>query len=283
MIIARALENQDESAGLVLGDLIINLLRTVGQAVLPVLPQLLQTMAGRMTTAKTASFTQVRSLLLIYCSIALSPQSLIIPFAFLITNQLDTVLSLLESTEIQGRTALNIVINTWCENAETFQGFWSTRITTLALSQLLMSERPSLQNLMVKGDIIVKPEAQNGEMLSFCSQRLGNASSFAELDVNGVVIMTRSRTKKSTSPFLLSDALVFSSRYSYVFIQPHSSLLPCRSLSRHSKYSYARSSPAVSRLPSLPLAESLWTLIRTTVYVLCWLQDSANHYSHITL
>jgi hypothetical protein len=89
-------------------------------------------------------------------------QSLVIPFAFLIHNQLDTVLSLLEQTDIQGRSALDILIQTWCENAEIFQGFWPSRISHLALSQLYLSERPSLQNLIVKGDIIMKPETKNG-------------------------------------------------------------------------------------------------------------------------
>lgn len=85
-----------------------------------------------------------------------------IPFAFLINNQRDTVLSLLEASNVQDRSSLDILIHTWCENAETFQGFWPTRISTLALSQLYTAERQSLQNLMVKGDIIVKPETQNG-------------------------------------------------------------------------------------------------------------------------
>ncbi|KAJ7040268.1 ARM repeat-containing protein [Mycena alexandri] len=159
-LIAKSLENQDESGGLVIGDLIIHLLRRAGESVLPVLPQLLQAMIGRMTTAKTATFLQ----------------SLVIPFAFLINNQRDTVLDLLESMNVQGRTGLDILIQTWCENAETFQGFWPSRISTMALCQLFVSERPSLQNLMVKGDIIVKPETQN-------------------------VIMTRSRTTLSPHEF----------------------------------------------------------------------------------
>ncbi|KAF7337532.1 ARM repeat-containing protein [Mycena sanguinolenta] len=164
-LIAKSLENQDESGGLVIGDLIIHLLRRAGESVLPVLPQLLQAMVGRMTTAKTATFLQVNT-----------PFSLVIPFAFLINNQRDTVLDLLESMNVQGRTGLDILIQTWCENAETFQGFWPSRISTMGLCQLFVSERPSLQNLMVKGDIIVKPETQN-------------------------VIMTRSRTKLSPHEF----------------------------------------------------------------------------------
>ncbi|OJT08019.1 Importin-9 [Trametes pubescens] len=145
-VIAKQLQSEDESGGLVIGDLIIHLLRRAGEAVLPVLPQLLQAM------------------------------SLIIPFAFLIHNQRDTVLTLLEGTNVGGRSGLDILIQTWCENAETFQGFWPTRISALALSSLFASERPSLQQLVVKGDIVVKPETKN-------------------------VIMTRSKTKQTPTEF----------------------------------------------------------------------------------
>ncbi|OBZ68625.1 Importin-9 [Grifola frondosa] len=159
-VIAKQLQSEDESGGLVIGDLIIHLLRRAGDAVLPVLPQLLQAMISRMMTAKTATFLQ----------------SLVIPFAFLIHNQRDTVLSLLESINVQGRSGLDILIQTWCENAETFQGFWAIRISTLALCSLYASGRSSLQTLMVKGDIIVRPETKN-------------------------VIMTRSKTKKMPTEF----------------------------------------------------------------------------------
>ena len=90
-------------------------------------------------------------------------QSLILPFAFLINNEPDTILSLLESINDNGRSGLDILIQTWCENAETFQGFWPSRVSTLALSKLFASGRPSLQNLTVKGDLIVRRETRNSE------------------------------------------------------------------------------------------------------------------------
>ena len=58
-LVGRILESEDESGGLQIGDLIIHLLRRAGESVLPVLPQLLQAMVTRMTTAKTATFLQV--------------------------------------------------------------------------------------------------------------------------------------------------------------------------------------------------------------------------------
>jgi hypothetical protein len=163
-LVAKLLENQDESGGLVIGDLIIHLFRRAGEAILPVLPQLLQAMVARMRTAKTATFLQVsQTVLLMDHKHNSTLQSLVCPFAFLINNQRDTILNLLESTNIEGRSGLDILIQTWCENAETFQGFWSSRISTLGLTNLLMSERHSLQNLTVKGELIVKPETKNGE------------------------------------------------------------------------------------------------------------------------
>lgn len=164
-LVAKLLQNEDESGGLVIGDLIIHLLRRAGESVLPVLPELLQAMVSRMTSAKTATFLQVSTISLKPVPLLfhhVPPQSLVIPFAFLIHNQRDTILSLLESTQVQGRLGLDILIQTWCENAETFQGYWPTRISNLALSQLYAAERPRLQNLMVKGDIIVNPATKDG-------------------------------------------------------------------------------------------------------------------------
>ncbi|KAG6885829.1 hypothetical protein C0993_009221 [Termitomyces sp. T159_Od127] len=159
-LIAKTLENQEEFGGLVIGELIIHLLRKAGESVLPILPQLLQAMVGRMTSAKTATFLQ----------------SLVIPFAFLINNQRDTVLSLLEGMVVNGRSGLDILVQTWCENGSTFHGFWQTRISTLGLIQLFVSEHPTLKQLIVKGDIIVNNANRN-------------------------VIMTRSRTKKTPTEF----------------------------------------------------------------------------------
>ncbi|PAV22617.1 ARM repeat-containing [Pyrrhoderma noxium] len=160
VVIAKLLENEDESGGLVIGDLIIHLLRGASSSVVGVLPELLQAMIRRMLTAKTATFIQ----------------SLVIPFAYLVQSERDTVLSLLEGININGRSGLDILIQTWCENAEVFQGFWPSRVSTLGLCQLFVSERPGLQNLTVKGDLIVKPETRD-------------------------VIITRSRAKQTPHEF----------------------------------------------------------------------------------
>ncbi|KAG9100077.1 hypothetical protein FS749_016346 [Ceratobasidium sp. UAMH 11750] len=159
--LARLLQrDQNESGGLVVGDLIIHLFRRAGEQIGPVLPELLQAMVARIESAKTASFLQ----------------SLIVPFAFLIYSQRDTVLNLLEASAVGSRSGLEVLMYAWCENAEMLQGNWPSRISILALCQLFLSDRQSLRQIYVKGDIIVKPETQN-------------------------VIITRSRAKQTPHEF----------------------------------------------------------------------------------
>ena len=149
-LIAKQLQTDDEPGSLYIGNLIINLMNHAGDAVLPVLPELLQAMATRMTTAKTSTFMQ----------------SLIAPFVFLIhKGHRDTVINLLGPMQIGTKTGLEVFVNTWCENADTLQGFWTPRMSTLALIDMFQCGHPSLQHLMVKGDLIIKPETRNGEYL----------------------------------------------------------------------------------------------------------------------
>lgn len=60
--IARLLSpTENESSGLLVGDLIVHLLRNSGPSILPLLPEMLQAMIIRLTTAKTGTFIQVFS------------------------------------------------------------------------------------------------------------------------------------------------------------------------------------------------------------------------------
>ncbi|KZT44292.1 ARM repeat-containing protein [Sistotremastrum suecicum HHB10207 ss-3] len=165
-VIARLLEpSKDESGGLVVGDLIVQLIRQGGGSIKPLLPELIQAMVLRMPTAKTATFSQ----------------SLIVPIALLIYLDSTAVIQLLEETSIpspdQGtRSALDVFLNTWCENAVTIQGLWASRISVLALCQLFASDRSSLKQVHVQGDMLIMPETKD-------------------------VIVTRARAKKTPHKF----------------------------------------------------------------------------------
>lgn len=114
----------------------------------------------------------------------------------------DGVLDLLEATQIpeadgsfHGVTGLQVLLEAWCENAETFIGTWALRCRSVlfpplngysvadclsssyvALSQLFLSGRPSLQQLQVKGDLIVTAETANGgraiDMSKLCTNHV---------------------------------------------------------------------------------------------------------------
>ena len=59
-------------------------------------------------------------------------QSLIIPLALLIHLQADATLDLIEnvivSSQHGSKNGLEVFLQTWCENAESIQGFWAGRI-----------------------------------------------------------------------------------------------------------------------------------------------------------
>jgi len=84
--------------------------------------------------------------------------------------------SVMDPTSSQLRTGLEILLRTWCDNAETFQGVWASRISTTTLCQLFLSQRDSLSRVMVKGDMILQPETRD-------------------------VIVTRSRAKRTPHQF----------------------------------------------------------------------------------
>ncbi|GAA5868959.1 hypothetical protein JCM16303_000320 [Sporobolomyces ruberrimus] len=152
--VAKQLEPSDsEAGGLFVGDLVIHLLRKAGPAVGPVLPDLLKAFVTRLATAQTAMFTQ----------------SMVLPFAYVIEQQLDTALTLLESIVVpptshgaSPKPALEVLLSAWCDYANDFQGFWNQKLSTLALTKLYAaSSRPSLQQLQVKGDLLLTAENKN--------------------------------------------------------------------------------------------------------------------------
>ncbi|KAL8280102.1 hypothetical protein RQP46_007432 [Phenoliferia psychrophenolica] len=155
-----------ESGGLFVGDLVLHLIRTASPSLGPVLPDLLKAFVTRLATAETASFSQ----------------SLILPFAYLAHTQADTVLSLLEGISVPGvgsapaMPALQVLLAKWCDTVEVFQGYWNLKVNTVGLMHLYLSQRPSLQQIVVKGDLLLT-------------------------EANSKTIMTRARAKNNPDQF----------------------------------------------------------------------------------
>ncbi|SPO21446.1 related to KAP114 - Member of the karyopherin-beta family, nuclear import [Ustilago trichophora] len=151
-IIAKLLVPTDdsESGGLAVGDLIVALLRKAGDRIAHVLPELLNAMLQRLAAAQTATFTQ----------------SLILPIAYLMHDndeQAKQIMDLLESIQIapsvdnataESGNGLEALCKKWVDNVETFQGYWSQRVSALALAKVLNSRRPFLTSINVRGDIL---------------------------------------------------------------------------------------------------------------------------------
>ena len=142
--------NESESGGLAVGDLIVVLLRKAGARIAHVLPELLNAMVQRLATAQTATFSQ----------------SLIVPVAYLMHDsdeQAKQIMDLLESIQVvpsadspsaESGNGLEVLCKKWVDNVETFQGFWSQRVSALALAKVLDSRRPFLTSTNVRGDIL---------------------------------------------------------------------------------------------------------------------------------
>jgi len=131
--------DHSESEALFVGDLIVKLIQKAGNDIGPVLPDLLNVIISRLTVSKTPSFIQ----------------SLILVFAHLINTQMETVVQFLVSVNIDGRNGLDILLPVWCENHDSFSGFYALKVSSIALSKLFLLSDPRLQSISVKGDIIV--------------------------------------------------------------------------------------------------------------------------------
>lgn len=216
---------ESEAGGLFIGDMIVHLLRnaTAGSEQLrAVLPELLGALARRIETAKTATFMQVRPTCSSISSYAnnCSSQSLIIPFAYLIHERRDELVTLLQSMAIGTKTGLDILITAWCENVEAIQGAWARNMrsvsssyaflnkesdqasfvpcSVVALCDLLVCESPALRAMQVKGDLIIKPETKDGAYHTITDIAVSRIFAvFSSPDPP--VIMTRSRAKQSES------------------------------------------------------------------------------------
>jgi len=92
-------------------------------------------------------------------------QSLLLIFARLISSECDTVVNFLDSKE-----ALAFVLNCWTENHADFYGAYAHKVSSNAITTLLLSGDERLHAVMVKG-----PEIRNeGEMTSSWLAVAGN-------------------------------------------------------------------------------------------------------------
>ncbi|KAI9307964.1 armadillo-type protein [Cunninghamella echinulata] len=142
--VAKLLEpSVGDSEAFFVGDLIVTMIQKVGNSIAPVLPNLLNAVLVKLEATNYQPFIQ----------------SLVMVFAHLFNSQQETVLGFLSSTNINGKSGLQILMNHWVENYESFSGYYSLKVSAVALSKIFLINDSNLQNMTVKGDIIVNPNA----------------------------------------------------------------------------------------------------------------------------
>ncbi|KAJ8121138.1 hypothetical protein ONZ43_g2334 [Nemania bipapillata] len=130
----------EDNAASEVGGLAAELVEKAGHARLgPFLPQLLQAVANRLATAKTATFIQ----------------SLILVFARLSLVGAQDVVDFLTTIQINGQTGLQVVLGKWLENSVNFAGYDEIRQNVIALSKLYSLNDPRVAQTMVRGDLII--------------------------------------------------------------------------------------------------------------------------------
>lgn len=141
-------EIEDNSASEV-GGLAAELVEKAGQERLgPFLPQLLQAVATRVDSAQAAAFIQ----------------SLILVFARLSLTGAHDVVEFLSQLQINGQSGLQIVLAKWLENSVSFAGYDEIRQNVIALSKLYSLNDVRLSQIMVKGDLMVGGEDDDGRI-----------------------------------------------------------------------------------------------------------------------
>lgn len=131
--------SQSESSALFVGNLIIKLIQKGGDSLVPILPEILRAITIRLESATSPSFIQ----------------SLIEVFAHLIIGQIDAVIDLLVATNVNNRNGLEILLTAWCDNYGTFHGYFPLKVSAVAMSKIFLKCDPRINQIEVKGDIIV--------------------------------------------------------------------------------------------------------------------------------
>ncbi|KAJ5893746.1 Armadillo-like helical [Penicillium taxi] len=131
----------DDDAATEVGQLAAELVEKAGPERLgPYLPQLLQAVAQRLATAQRAAFIQ----------------SLIIVFARLTLISAREVVDFLAQINLGGQSGLVVVLSKWLENSVNFAGYDEIKQNIFALAQLFELSDPRLNEVPVKGDLIIQ-------------------------------------------------------------------------------------------------------------------------------
>ncbi|EDQ85302.1 uncharacterized protein MONBRDRAFT_29399 [Monosiga brevicollis MX1] len=133
-----------ESACAFAGMMVTSLILRAGDALGPITEQILLATLHKLQSSRTLTVQQ----------------SLLLIFARLANENLDTVLQFLRAHHILWCRALEFVLRMWVQNHTDFYGNYDTIVSTVALSKLLMRDDADLLSCTVQGEEIHKPGIQ---------------------------------------------------------------------------------------------------------------------------
>lgn len=132
---------QSESAAIFVGPLLTKFIQRGQDMIIPMIPQLLKAVVIRLSTARMPAF--IETLVLVFCHI--------------IQKQCTTVIDFLDSLQLEnGSSALGLFFSCWCDVFNDFQGVYQVKLSTTTLMMVLSLADSRLNNITVKGDLIVQ-------------------------------------------------------------------------------------------------------------------------------
>ncbi|KAJ2719494.1 hypothetical protein GGI07_005192 [Coemansia sp. Benny D115] len=129
-----------ESAALFIGDLAAKIVTKCSAWLAgDVLAELVRVVTIRLATARTASFTA----------------SLLPFYAHLVVRHAAEVVALLNAIQVEdGRSGLRVVLDAWFQNFLDVQGYYSRKVSAVALTQLFALDDARVNGLIVQGDLV---------------------------------------------------------------------------------------------------------------------------------
>ncbi|KAI9504192.1 armadillo-type protein, partial [Coemansia spiralis] len=139
-----------ESAALFVGDLVAKIVQKCTSFIGgDILADLIQVVTARLATARTSSF----------CS------SLIPLYAQLFTQHPAEVVDLLNKMNFGSQSGLHIVLSAWFKNYLDVQGYYSRKVSAVALTRLFLLGDPRVNDFVTQGDLVPNA-ANNGKIVT---------------------------------------------------------------------------------------------------------------------
>ncbi|KAJ2742480.1 hypothetical protein GGI20_004454 [Coemansia sp. BCRC 34301] len=163
--------DSSESSALFVGDLVAKVVQKCSSFVSgDVLAELIRVVTTRLATAHTSSF----------CS------SLLHPYALLVVRHPSEVVDLLDGMRFGDRTGLQVVLATWFKNYLDIQGYYSRKVSAVALTRLFALGDPRIGAIVARGDIIPNT-ANNGKIVTRSMSRT-NPDQYTQIPAQAKIV-----------------------------------------------------------------------------------------------